>query len=152
MVNFGDDLSYRGLMYDFHKSLGVLSMMILTWRIFTLLQVWWRKYSKRWPKTNAAWFKKFALHALLYGFMWVVPITGFFLSNSYKANNVDFFGLTLPDLFPQNEALVELARSFHFWFAYTFLVFVILHSIDQWKVINAWIRRTQDNIRKIAVR
>jgi cytochrome b561 len=132
---------FRNLLYDFHKSIGVLTMALLTWRILTLLQVVWKKYNKRAPKFSAAWLKDVALHTFLYVFMWAVPIAGFLLSNSFRANNVKFFGLALPDLFPQNDAMVEVGRSLHFWLAYTFLAFIILHMLAQWKVVIANWRR-----------
>lgn len=137
------EVSFRGGMYDFHKSIGVLSMALLTWRIFVLIQVWWKKYSKRWPKLSPKWWQTFILHTSLYLFMWAVPIAGFLLSNSFKANNVSFFGLVLPDIFPQDKAMVDVGRSLHFWLSYTFLAFVVLHTIAQWKVVRANWRRFQ---------
>ncbi len=131
----------RNLLYDFHKSLGVLTMALLTWRILTLLRVWWKKYTKRLPKYSPQWMQKVALHTSLYIFMWAVPISGFFFSNSFKSNNVRFFGVTLPDLFSENSDLVDLGRNIHFWLAYTFLAFIILHAIDQFKVVKAFWRR-----------
>jgi len=131
----------RTLLYDFHKSIGILTMALLTWRILTLLQVWWKKYTKKLPKYTPQWIQKFLLHTSLYIFMLVIPISGFFFSNSFKSNNVRFFGITVPDLFPENKDLVDLSRSIHFWLAYTFLAFIILHSIDQFKVIKAFWRR-----------
>jgi cytochrome b561 len=118
-------------------------MALLTLRILTLLRVWWKKYTKRLPKFTKEWYKNFALHASLYVFMWLVPVAGFLLSNSYKSNNVKFFGILLPDLFPQNSAMVDVGRSLHFWLGYTFLAFVILHILDQKKVVRAnWRRLT----------
>ena len=134
-------VSFRASLYDFHKSMGVLSMAFLTWRIFLLIQVWWKKYSKRFPKFTAKWWQTFALHTSLYVFMWAVPITGFLLSNSFRANNVKFFGIVLPDIFPQDRAMVDVGRSLHFWLSYTFLAFVVLHTIAQWKVVKANWRR-----------
>lgn len=131
----------RDMLYNFHKSIGVLTMALLTWRILTLLQVMWKKYTKRLPKFSSKWFKHFVLHSLMYVFMWAVPIAGFLLSNSFRANNVSFFGLPLPDLFPENKAMVELGRSLHFWLAYTFLAFIAVHLIFQWKVAKANWRR-----------
>ncbi|MGV0023408.1 cytochrome b [Phormidesmis priestleyi] len=135
------EVSFRGALYDFHKSIGVLTMALLTWRILVLLRVWWRKYTKRSPKFTPDWFKTVALHSSLYLFMWAVPIAGFFFSNSFKSNNVKFFGIVLPDLFPKNPAMVEVGRSLHFWLSYTFLAFIVLHSIAQWKVVKANWRR-----------
>lgn len=133
--------SYRGEMYDFHKGLGAFVVALLTLRIFILLRVWWKKYTKRMPVLTRQWWKKVALHASLYVFMWVVPVTGFFFSNSFRANNVKFFGVVLPDMFPQNSAMVDLGRGLHFWFAYSFLAFIILHIIDQKKVVKAFFHR-----------
>jgi cytochrome b561 len=132
---------FRNSLYDFHKSIGVLTMALLTWRIATLIQVMWKKYMSRSPKLSPQWFKTFALHVLLYFFMLAVPISGFFFSNSFRPNSVSFFGLLLPDMFPNNRDLVDLGRSLHFWLSYTFLSFIILHMIAQWKTVKAYWRR-----------
>lgn len=132
---------FRGTLYDVHKWFGILTMALLTWRIFTLIQVMGKKYAKRFPKFSQQWIKNFILHTLLYIFMWLVPIAGYFLTNSHSSNNVSFLGLPLPDVFPQNEAMVEVGRSLHFWLAYTFLAFIAMHLIFQWKVVKANWRR-----------
>ena len=141
MAKLPRELFIRGPLYDFHKSVGILTMALLTWRILILLQVGWKKYTKRLPKFTKEWYKNFVMHASLYVFMWLVPVAGFFLSNSFKSNNVKFFGIVLPDVFPQNSAMVEVGRSLHFWLAYTFLAFVILHILAQKKVVRANWRR-----------
>jgi cytochrome b561 len=135
---------WRSELFDFHKSLGVLSMALLTWRIFLLLKISWRKYTRRLPKFTPAWIRNVSLHLSLYLFMWAVPIAGFLLSNSFRPNNVKFFGWLLPDIFPPDKAMVEVGRSLHFWLSYTFLAFILLHAIAQWKVIRANWRRLQN--------
>jgi cytochrome b561 len=95
------------------------------------------------PKFTAGWIRTVVLHTLLYIFMWAVPITGIFLSNSYQPNNVHLFGLIIPDLFPQNSALIAFGRNLHFWFAYIFLAFTVLHLGAQWKVVRAHWRQVQ---------
>ncbi|MCW6035088.1 cytochrome b/b6 domain-containing protein [Spirulina subsalsa FACHB-351] len=141
MVQLPANLDIRSPMYSFHKSMGVLTMALLTWRILTLLRVWWKKYTRRFPKLTLPWFQTVALHTSLYVFMWGVPVAGYFLSNSFRPNNVKFFGLPLPDIFPVDSSAVGLARNLHFWLSYTFLAFILLHSLDQWKVIRANLRR-----------
>lgn len=147
MAQLPGELLIREPLYDFHKSMGTLVMALLTWRILILLRVWWRKYTKRLPKFTKPWFQMFALHLILYVFMWAVPVSGFLLSNSYKSNNVRFFGITLPDLFPQNSAMVGLGRNLHFWLAYTFLAFIVLHTLAQWKVVRANWRRLSNVVK-----
>ncbi|ARV58508.1 cytochrome B [Nostocales cyanobacterium HT-58-2] len=141
MARLPDELFFRDPVYEFHKSIAIVTVALLTWRILTLLRVWWSKYTKRPPKLTKEWWKTFALHTSLYIFMWAVPVTGFFLSNSYRSNNVKFFGILVPDIFPQNSAIVGIARSSHFWFAYTFLAFILIHILMQWKVVRANYRR-----------
>jgi cytochrome b561 len=147
MSQLDRSVSFRAGFYDFHKSMGVLAMALLTWRILLLIQVWWKKYAKRSPKFTPKWWRTFALHTSLYVFMWAVPIAGFLLSNSFRANNVKFFGIVLPDIFPQNEAMVDVGRSLHFWLSYTFLAFIVLHTIAQWKVVRANWRRLNGFLR-----
>jgi cytochrome b561 len=134
-------VSFRPSFYDFHKSMGVLSMALLTWRILILLQVWWKKYTKRFPRFSWLWIRTVTLHTSLYVFMWAVPVSGVFFSNSFRSNNVKFFGFALPDIFPQNSTVTDLGRDLHFWLSYSFLAFVVLHTIDQQKVVRANWRR-----------
>jgi cytochrome b561 len=147
MAQLPRELFIRNPLYAFHKSVGVLTMAFLTLRILTLLRVWWKKYTKRLPKFTKEWYKNFALHATLYVFMWLVPVAGFLLSNSIRNKNVPFFGIVVPDMFPKNPAMVEVGRSLHFWLSYTFLAFVILHILDQKKVVRANWRRWTNFVR-----
>jgi cytochrome b561 len=134
-------VSFRRDFYDFHKSMGILSIALLTWRILILLQVWRKKYTKRFPRFSGLWVRTVILHTSLYVFMWAVPVSGVFLSNSFRPNNVKFFGFVLPDIFPQNPAMKDLGGALHFWLSYSFLAFVVLHTIDQQKVVRANWRR-----------
>jgi cytochrome b561 len=140
MFGLGED-HFPPMLLDFHNSIGILTIGLLTYRIFTLLQASWQKYTKRLPKFSPKWFSTVALHTNLYLFMWAVPVTGVFLANTYASESVRFFGLLLPDLFPANEALVPLASDLHFWFAYTFLAFILLHMAAQRKIVQANWRR-----------
>lgn len=142
MVRMPEDTVLQDNAYTLHKSLGALTMALLTLRIFILQRVWWRKYTRRLPKVNGEWLRTFLLHTAIYIFMLAVPISGFFLSNSYQSGNVSFFWVaTLLDIFPENAAVVALARDLHFWIAYTFLGFIGLHALDQRKYVRSLWRR-----------
>lgn len=152
MVRLPENTPLQGNSYTFHKSIGVLTMALLTWRIFILQRVWWRKYTRRLPKLTGEWIRAFLLHTAIYVFMLAVPLSGFFLSNSYKTGNVSFFWvMTLPDIFPKNAAVVDLARNLHFWLAYTFVAFIVLHTIDQRKYLRALWRRSTQALRKASL-
>ncbi|MGI0485737.1 cytochrome b [Pantanalinema rosaneae CENA516] len=147
MASLSGDVSYRGSLYNFHKALGVLTMGLLTARIlFLLLSLRWKSAAKRpLPKGDRIW--AIVSHTVLYVFMFVVPLTGWFFSNSYD-KDVSFFGLLLPRLFPPDNAVAALGRSLHFWLAYAFLAFIFLHTIDERKFLRATFRRFSQSVRK----
>lgn len=142
MADLPRNVSYRGSFYDFHKTLGVVVMSVLLARIVVLLRVIQHKYRRRLPKLTGEWLKIFALHTGLYFFMLLVPLSGYFCSNSYGFDVVIFgTSITLPDLFPENKEVAEFSKSLHFWLSYTFLAAIALHAIDQWKYLRAQVRR-----------
>jgi cytochrome b561 len=149
MVRMPEDTALQENAYTLHKSIGALTIALLTRRIFILQRVWWRKYTRRLPKFTGDWIRIVVFHSVIYIFMLAVPLSGFYLSNSYQSGNVPFFWLTLPDIFPKNEAVVDLARNLHFWLAYTFFGFVVLHGIDQRKYMRALWRRARNAIKKL---
>ncbi len=138
----------RNSMYDVHKSIGVITLILLAWRLVTLGQVAWTKYRRRSPHLTFLWYKKTLAYGLMYLMMMAVPLAGFLLSNSFRANNVKLFGWPLPDLFPVNAAMVEPARALHFWLAYAFLSLIGLHILAQWKVVKANWRRFRGFVQK----
>lgn len=147
MANLTGPVSYRGALYNFHKSLGVLTMALLTARILYLLLKLQRNTPPKRP--NQAWgrVRDVALHSLLYGFMLVVPVSGWFFSNS-SDKDVSLFFIPLPRVFPPNQSLVDLGRNLHFWLAYTFLMFIAAHTLVQWKFLRAQMRRYWQGLRR----
>lgn len=147
MSDLPKEVTYRGTLYGLHKSLGVLTMGLLTARIFyLLLKLRKKKPAKRplptWEKVQAI-----ALHTLLYLFMLVVPVSGWFFSNSFD-KDVALFGLTLPRLFPPNKVLGEAGRNLHFWLSYSFLALIVLHTLDQRNFLRATLRRSRQAFQK----
>lgn len=142
MADLPREVSYRGSMYDFHKTLGVIVMSLLLARIFVLLRVIQHKYRRRLPKFTGDWVQTFALHTGLYFFMLLVPLSGYFFSNSF-GKDVIVFGtnIALPRLFVENKPLAEIGRSVHFWLSYSFLSVVVLHMVAQAKYLRSQMRR-----------
>jgi cytochrome b561 len=140
MAELPREVTYRGTLYGLHKSLGVITMGLLTARIFyLLLKLGKKKLAKR-PLPNWQRVQAIGLHTVLYIFMLVVPLSGWFFSNSFD-KEVALFGLTLPRLFPPDKTLAEVGKTLHFWLAYSFLAFIFLHTLDQRKFLRATLRR-----------
>jgi cytochrome b561 len=142
MASIENSFPNRESIYDFHKVLGATVMSLLLARISFLLLTLQHKYRRRQPQRKGDWLQTVALHSALYLFMLIVPLSGYFFSNS-AGYDVKVFntGLVLPRLFPTNKPLYEFAESLHFWISYTFLAFIILHSLNERKYLRAQMRR-----------
>ncbi len=142
MARLPREVLFRGSMYNVHKSFGVLVLGLLLFRVFTLLQVYGRKYLKRSPKLTAHWIKTISLHSLIYVLMLVVPISGILLSNT-GGHEIPFFFATLPNWFEKNPSVAAIAHDLHFWLSYTLLSLVALHLAEQ----RSFLRKTWKRIK-----
>jgi cytochrome b561 len=135
------EVSYRELLFAAHKSFGVLVLLLLGWRVSLLLRVWGRKYSKHLPKLTRNWYLKTALHTILYLMMFVVPLSGYWLSNAFHAHNISLFGLPMPDIFPVSSDAAAQASAAHSRTSKAFAILIVIHLICQHKVVKATWRR-----------
>ncbi len=136
-----DDLSYRELLLAGHKSFGVLALLLLGWRVYLLIRVWERKYSKHLPKLTGNWYFKTCLHTVMYLLMFVVPLSGYWLSNASHRHDISLFGLPMPDIFPVNKDVVSQANTAHRQTSEAFKLLIIIHLVAQYKFIRANWRR-----------
>jgi cytochrome b561 len=148
MILMPTEVGWRELLYAVHKSFGVLVLLLLAGRGYLLVRVWGRKYSKHLPKLTGNWYFKTGLHTLLYLLMLAVPLSGYWLSNAYHANNISLFGLPMPDLFPVNAAGLAFAGAAHSRTSKVFAILIVIHFIAQhrfvkanWRRLFAWVRR-----------
>jgi cytochrome b561 len=152
MAKLEGEVSYRELLFAAHKSFGVLVLLLLTWRGYLLVRVWGRKYSKHFPKLTGNWYFKTGLHTILYLMMFVVPLSGYWLSNAYHAHNVSLFGLPMPDLFPVDSAATSQANAAHSRTSKAFAIAIVIHFIAQHKVVKANWRRFSAWMSKLLTR
>jgi cytochrome b561 len=136
-----DGVSFRELVFNAHKSFGVLVLLFLGWRVFLLLRVWGRKYAKHLPKLTGNWYFKTGLHTLLYVLMFAVPLSGYWLSNAYHDHNISLFGIPMPDIFPVDGEAASQAAAAHSSTSKIFAFLIVSHFIAQHKVVKANWRR-----------
>jgi cytochrome b561 len=146
------EVSYRELLYAAHKSFGVLVLLLLGWRLYLLLRVWGRKYSKHLPKFTGNWYFQTGLHTGLYLMMLAVPLSGYWLSNAHQAHNVSLFGIPMPDIFPVNSDAGSQAGAAHGYTSKIFAIAIVTHLIIQHKVVKANWRRFFTWAQKLAVK
>jgi cytochrome b561 len=135
------EFSARELILAAHKSVGVLVLLLLGWRGYLLVRVWGRKYTKHFPKLTGNWYFKTGLHTLLYVLMFAVPLSGYWLSNAYHANNISLFGIPMPDVFPVDGEAASEAAAAHSRTSKMFAILIVSHFIAQHQVVKANWRR-----------
>jgi len=112
-------------LYGWHKELGILILMLaalrLLWRLTSIIpglpaaMPQWQKLAAR------------AAHLAFYGFMFVMPLTGWLISSA-AGLPVSFFGLfILPTLIPADENLRLLFSEMHQWLAYALIATIGAH-------------------------
>lgn len=113
-------------LYGIHKEFGLLILLLvmfrITWRIGNIVPLL--------PNTIPAWqkFAANAVHWMLYGFMFAMPITGW-LMTSAAGLPPSFFGLfVLPALLAPNPDLMNVFIQIHTWLAYGLIVTFCGHA------------------------
>ena len=112
-------------LYNFHKSLGVLILILMVLRLINRLAVgapapdpglepWQRMVSS-------------VVHTSLYVLLLAMPVVGY-LANSVYGASTPFFGLfNLPPIAAQDEALAKQLFTIHRWAGFLVIALVLMH-------------------------
>lgn len=117
-------------LYLWHKSFGLLILILLALRIVFLL------FFKK-PKslsTHKKWEKGLShlVHVLLYGALLLMPLSGWVMSSAGDYT-VQFFGVHLPDIVQKDEALFEKSKEFHEILSFVLIAAILLHGVGALK-------------------
>lgn len=112
--------------YNLHKSLGALVLVLIAIRILNRLTFKAPAFPDSLPKIEkiAAHLAHFALYFL----MIAMPLSGFLMSNSF-GYPVNFFGIELPMLMEKNLELAPLIHESHTIFGYSLIAVIALHVL-----------------------
>jgi len=113
-------------LFGWHKQTGILILMLviarLTWRLINVLPSFppmplWQVFAAR------------AVHLAFYGFMIVMPVTGWLISSA-AGLPVSFFGFfVLPTLIPADQNLQLFFTEIHNWLAYALIAAISVHVL-----------------------
>ena len=132
MIGFGiymtdfisNENTNRHTIYELHKSIGVLVLILLIARIIN------RLYHKppTLPESIKNFEKKIAYlaHLGFYFLMLIVPLSGYLMSNFYGFE-VKIFGIILPNLTSQNIDLAKIFGEIHEISAFSLAGLIALH-------------------------
>jgi cytochrome b561 len=112
-------------LYNLHKSLGILILLLMILRLVNRLMVGAPTPDPtiaRWQKAASS-----AVHGLLYVLLFVMSVAGYIANSAYGAKT-PFFGLfELPMIVGKNEALSEKLFAFHKYTGWLVAVLVLVH-------------------------
>lgn len=124
MTNVGEGRT-QNLLYDFHKSLGVLILVLMVLRLINRLVVGAPVADpgiEPWQRTVSA-----AVHGSLYVLLLAMPVVGYIANSAYGAPT-PFFGLfELPSIVGKNEALATQLFAMHRWAGWIVIALVLMH-------------------------
>lgn len=121
---------YKYDIYFWHKSFGVLALLLFVVRIVMRLANTVPQLPAGLPEHE----KKLAhaTHGLLYLFMFFVPLSGMLMSD-IGGYAIPLFWLTLPDLFETNKELAGTLHTIHVNIPYAMLAIIALHILGALK-------------------
>ncbi len=113
-------------LYNYHKWLGVTVFALCLLRLLVRAT----HAPPAWPGSMASWQRSAAraAHVLLYGFMIVVPVTGWLLSSALGFQTVWFGVLPLPDLVSRSKEMSEWLGGLHKLLNFSMMGLIALHA------------------------
>ncbi len=126
MTGLNNNVSYKYELYNLHKSFGVLILLLLPVRLI----IRWTSRIPPLPKSMplAEQRRGKLAHVLLYVFMFIVPASGYLMSDA-NGRSVPFFTIVMPTLIGKNSVLGGYLTDAHAILAYTFLALITLHVL-----------------------
>ncbi|MGI9283114.1 MAG: cytochrome b [Endozoicomonas sp.] len=130
MANLSQDVSYKYDIYPWHKSFGILVLILVAVRILVRLFCKTPSLPKGLPNHEKMLAK--ITHFSLYALMIIVPLSGFTMSDA-GGHDIFFFGIQLPELMENNKELAGVLHTFHSYVPYVFLAIIALHILGALK-------------------
>ena len=126
MKGIDKELFSRGIFYHFHKSFGVVVLFLVAIRIFFRLI----KSTPPLPEAIPDKIKKLAhrVHYLLYLLMFIMPLSGYLMSNFY-GYRVRLFDVKMPYLVEKNVELGAFFAKTHQVLGFVFVFVITLHVL-----------------------
>jgi len=128
MTQIFPDESFTGDMYKWHKSFGIVILILIGLRILARLGL-----SKSIPPalSGLSPYEKIGsaiAHKLIYALMVIAPVSGYLETSAYpKSSGIFLFGLPLPDALPKSQALADIFAGIHFYSVYLLAALVAIH-------------------------
>lgn len=121
-----DDAENRYQIYDLHKSLGMVVLLMLILRVFNRIL----NKPPLLPQSISPLEQKLAKlgHYILYILMLTTPLSGYLMS-SFAGYPVKLFSIEIPNLVGANYEMAKICSEAHELSAYSLLAMVAIHIL-----------------------
>jgi cytochrome b561 len=126
MTYLPDDAPSKFEIFDIHKSVGLTVLMLATLRVAIRLGTAIPQMDKSFPNYIVLAAK--AGHYLLYLFMFLMPVSGFLMSQ-FAGYKVAYFGIDLPFLVGKHPYLSGIFKDIHNTTAIILITVICLHIL-----------------------
>jgi cytochrome b561 len=122
-----EDNTYRQVLLQVHRQLGLLLLVAAAWRIVVRLR---RGLANHAP--NMAFLLRWAAgatHVFLYGLLLALPLVGWALTSAHGIS-LSFLGaIRLPAMVAADSELADALSDYHIWLAWALLALVAAHAV-----------------------
>ncbi len=123
-----NNMEHSENLYFWHKSFGVLAFILVCIRLYFRSRHTLPELPEGMPKHEKIAAKY--VHKALYALMILVPVLGYVQSCVYPySSGVHFFGLLIPELFSDNQAVFVVVNVIHKVLAYLLLALIAAHVL-----------------------
>jgi len=115
----------QDILYSFHKSLGVLILILMILRLINRLAVGALSADpdiEPWQKAVSS-----IVHTSFYVLLLAMPIVGYIANSAYGAPTPFFRLFDLPPIVGKNEELATQLFAFHRWAGWLLIALVLMH-------------------------
>lgn len=124
------DAANRFQIYDLHKSLGVIALILIAIRLVNRLIHPAPALPEGLPKIEK--FASHLVHLALYLLMIFVPLSGYLMSNAYGFE-VHLFSFTMPNIFSAKPEIGRVFAQAHEILSYSLIALLALHILGALK-------------------
>lgn len=130
MASLSKEVSYKYDIYPWHKSFGILVLLLVAIRIIVRLFSKVPELPKELPNHEKVLAR--LTHYSLYALMILVPLSGLTMSDA-GGHDLFLFGIPLPEFMEDNKELAGTLHTIHSYIPYAFLAVIALHIVGALK-------------------
>ncbi len=122
-----EDSTYRQVLLQVHRQLGLLLLVVVVWRVFVRLRKGLADYA---PDMRFLWrWAATAMHVILYALLIALPLIGWALTSAHGIWLSFLVIFRLPMLAAADSEFADTLSDYHIWLAWGLLALAAAHAV-----------------------